>query len=142
MKKTQTKSLTEPFSFTRPIDKLDIGFTVRGLKFHWVHTRKAESSPDRPWVPLRDKHLPPEMLKRLLEARPGFFGADGLARNGDLVLHYATLEAIEPYRLEREEENADQLRRINQAPDGGTGMTVKAEQDDDFDMGAAAFKNL
>lgn len=143
--KQKTKTLTEPFSFHRQTDKLDLGFSVRGIKFHWVHTRKAESSPDRPWLPLRENHLAAysaDLVKKLKETRPGFFGQDGLVRNGDLVLHFATLEAINPYKVEREEENREQLERINHVPEGGRDMKVKAEQDDDFDMGAEAFKNL
>lgn len=144
-RKAATKAQTETaYGFYRPSsdDKLDLGFWVHGLKFHWLNPKKHEYSQDRPWIPLRKEHLPDTFANKLLEKFPVYFGSDGLHRHAELILGFCRVEDLKPYKEERNQMNLDQLKSINAVPKDGKSMKVKAEFETDIDLGSDAFKNL
>jgi len=134
----------QAYGFYRPSsdDKLDLGFWVNGLKFHWLNPKKHEYSQDRPWIPLTKEKLPQAFAKALLERYPTYFGPDGLHRHAELILGFCRNEDLLPYTKERQQDNLDQLKSINAIPKDGRNMKVKAEFEEDIDLGADAFKNL
>lgn len=83
----------------RPKDKLDPGFTIVGHKIRWLASTQTEDKMGRIWRILRKSDLPAETLRAMQEMNREVFGRDDTIRNKELVLAYASNDAVE---LERE----------------------------------------
>lgn len=78
----------------RPTDRLDPGFKIVGHKLRWIASSQTEDKMGRMWRVLRKSELPAETLKAMQEANRDMFGRDDTIRNKELVLAFASEEAV------------------------------------------------
>lgn len=114
----------------RPTDKLDPGFKIVGHKLRWIAATQTEDKMGRIWRVLRKSDLPQEALKQLSDANRDFFGAGDTIRNRELVLAYASEEAV---LLERNAINEASRRQLGvvtskAVPGGGKHMRVEESE--------------
>jgi uncharacterized protein (DUF2252 family) len=110
----------------RPKDKLDPGFRIVGHKLRWIASTQTEDKMGRIWRVLRKEDMPAETLKEMQAANRDMFGRDNTIRNRELVLAYATEDAVNLERQSLQEAAKRQLSMVNSksVPGGNKHITV------------------
>lgn len=106
----------EQFNKHRPTDSSDPGFTIPGRHLRWVNGRVSENNQGRPWVILRKSDLPKDLITHIESHNPSAFTQGDTIRRGDLVLGYASNEAVDVLRRENREKADDVHGLVNRAP--------------------------
>jgi len=110
----------------RPKDKLDPGFRIVGHKLRWIASTQTEDKMGRIWRVLRKEEMPAETLKEMQAANRDMFGRDNTIRNRELVLAYASEDAVNLERQSLQEAAKRQLNMVNSksVPGGNKHITV------------------
>lgn len=100
------------FIATRPIDKTDPGFRIKGHKLRWVASNATEDKMGRFWRIIRRDELPKEFVEAMKAANRDMFGQDSTIRNRELVLAYAPEEVVAERRKELKEAAERQMSLV------------------------------
>lgn len=88
------------FQATKPLDKSDPGFRILGHKLHWVAAHQTENRMDGLWRIIKKDELPAEFLAAMKQSNRDMFGSDNTIRNKELVLAYASQDAVDERNAE------------------------------------------
>jgi ABC-type thiamine transport system substrate-binding protein len=114
----------------RPTDKLDPGFKIVGHKLRWIAATQTEDKMGRIWRVLRKSELSKDALQSLSESNRDMFGSGDTIRNRELVLSYASEEAVLVERNAINESSKRQLSSVTSkaVPGGGRHMKVQESE--------------
>jgi len=114
------------FQAHKPLDKSDPGFRILGHKLRWIAAHQTENRMDGLWRVLRKDELPTEFLGAMKSANKDMFGADNTIRNKELVLAFASQEAVDQRNAEAQEAARHQMSLVSSkaVPGGNRHMKV------------------
>jgi hypothetical protein len=134
--KGQMKFLTH-----RPKDKLDPGFRIVGMKLRWIAATQTEDRMGRIWRVLRKEEMPPEILKQMRDGNRDMFGQDNTIRSRELILAYATEEAVAEERRMNEALAKSQMAQVTSKSAPGGNKHVKVQEAELSQVSSSEFFN-
>ena len=83
-------------------DGSNAGFVIKGYKLRWMSPAVTTFQPGRIWQPLRLEDLDPKFVEKWQTRYNHLAGnGDGTIRRKEMVLAYASMEAVEKERREK-----------------------------------------
>lgn len=107
------KITKDQVEITRPVDRTDPGFRIKGVRLRWLSADVSEIRYGRIWRVLRKEDMPKELIDHIESVNPGAFRDGNTIKRKGLFLGWAPEEEALKYRRELDQAAYEQRNAVD-----------------------------